>query len=154
MRLLTTAVVASLLVACTPVSESKLMFTTADFVHLKFLEGRWEGTAPDGNPFYEEYSFVSDSEMRSRRYADSTFSEAQDGSTVVLHEGRVTSTWQDFTWQAAELAEGRACFTPVAAPSSFCWERLSDDSAQVTQRWTDEQGQEQHYVVPLRRLAL
>jgi len=62
------------------------MFTTADFLHLKFLEGRWEGIAPDGNPFYEEYSLVSGSEMRSRRYADATFSEAQDGSTVVLHE--------------------------------------------------------------------
>jgi len=58
------------------------MFTTADFLHLKFLEGRWEGIAPDGN----EYSLVSGSEMRSRRYADATFSEAQDGSTVVLHE--------------------------------------------------------------------
>jgi len=133
-------------------TESKSMFTAADFVHLKFLEGRWEGTGPDGNSFYEEYSFPSNGEMRSSRFSDSTFSAVQDGSVVALHEGRVTSTWKEFTWQASELADGKACFIPISAPSSFCWERISADSAQVTQRWTDQHGQAQQYVLPLRRL--
>jgi hypothetical protein len=128
------------------------MFTAEDFAHLRFLEGRWEGTGPDGKPFHEQYSFPADTEMRSSRYADANFTEVLDGSVVALVDGRVTSTWNAFTWQAAELAPGKACFEPVNAPSSFCWERISDTAATVTQHWTDEQGKPQQYVLPLRRL--
>lgn len=128
------------------------MYTSADFSHLRFLEGRWEGTGPDGKPFYEQYSFPSGDEMRSHRFANADFSQAQDGSSVALVDGRVVSTWNAFTWEASELVAGKACFTPVSAPSAFCWERISEDSAQVTQRWTDQGGRAQQYVVPLRRL--
>lgn len=128
------------------------MFTSEDFAHLRFLEGRWEGTGPDGNRFYEQYAFPSDSEMTSTRFADATFAEASDGSVVAMDGDRVISTWGEFTWQASELTAGEACFVPVNAPSSFCWKQLSDTSAQVTQRWTDEHGKPQQYVVPLRRL--
>ena len=141
-----------LFTACVSVPEPKPMFTAADFAHLKFLEGRWEGTGPDGKTFYEQYSFSSPSEMRTSRFADASFGEVQDGSVVALNEGRVISTWNTFTWEASELAPGKACFRPVNAPSSFCWERTSDTTAQVTQRWTDEHGVQQQYVVPLRRL--
>lgn len=128
------------------------MFTTADFSHLKFLEGRWEGTGPDGKPFFEQYSFPTDSEMRSSRFADATFGKVTDGSVVELRDGRVTSAWNAFTWEASELAPGKACFTPLNAPSSFCWELTSESTVEVTQRWTDEHGKAQQYVVPLRRL--
>ena len=128
------------------------MFTAADFAHLKFLEGRWEGIGPDGKPFYEQYVFPSEGEMRSIRFADASFAEPADGSVVALDDGRVASTWGEFTWEASELVPGKACFIPVNAPSSFCWERLSATSAQVTQRWVDEHGSPQQYVVPLRRL--
>lgn len=87
------------------------MFTAADFSHLKFLEGRWEGTGPD-----------------------------------------VVSTWGEYSWNASDLSPGKACFVPVNAPSWFCWEQLSEASAQVTQRWTDEDGKARQYIVPLRRL--
>ena len=128
------------------------MFTAADFSHLRFLEGRWEGTGPDGKPFYEQYSFPSETEMRSTRYSDGTFAEAQDGSVVSLSEGRVISTWNAFTWEASEIVAGKASFVPKSAPSSFCWEQVSDGAVQVTQRWTDQDGKAQQYVVPLRRL--
>lgn len=152
MRLLIIALLITILTGCVSTTESSSMFTASDFSHLKFLEGRWEGTGPDGKPFYEEYSFPSSTEMRSSRYADNTFSTVQDGSVVALHEGRVTSTWNEFTWQASELTDGKACFVPISAPSSFCWERVSINSVQVTQRWTDQNGQAQQYVVPLQRL--
>lgn len=152
MRLPVVLLVVSLLGACAPMSETRPMFTPADFAHLRFLEGRWEGTGPDGAPFYEQYSFPSQTEMRSTRYGDATFAQAEDGSVVALHTGRVTSTWMTFTWEAVELVPGKACFEPLQAPSAFCWERLTADAAQVTQRWTDEAGQAQQYVVPLRRL--
>ena len=128
------------------------MFAVGDFAHLRFLEGRWEGTGPDGKPFYEQYSFPSNAEMRASRYADAAFGAVQDGSVVALAGGRVTSTWNEFEWEASELSVGKACFTPVNAPSSFCWERVSDTTAQVTQRWTDSDGRAQQYIVPLRRL--
>ncbi len=128
------------------------MFTTQDFEHLRFLEGRWLGTAPNGSNFHEEYSFVGEGVMRSDRHADAAFNKSIDGSKVVLADGKVTSTWNDFTWQATEIVAGKACFEPINAPSSFCWTRISDDEVEVTQRWTDEQGAPQQYVVPLRRL--
>lgn len=152
MRGIILGVIVCLLAACASVTESKPLFSADDFLHLKFLEGRWEGTGPDGKPFYEQYSFPHETEMRSTRFADATFGEPQDGSVVTLDGGRVVSTWGDFTWQASELVPGKACFVPVNAPSSFCWELLSPSAAQVTQRWTDEHGKPQQYVVPLRRL--
>lgn len=141
-----------LLAACASTTESRPMFTESDFSHLTFLEGRWEGTGPDGKPFYEQYAFPSATEMKSTRFADSSFGTATDGSTVTLDAGRIVSTWGEFTWHASEVAPGKACFVPVNAPSSFCWERLSPTSVQVTQRWTDEHGVAQQFAVPLRRL--
>jgi hypothetical protein len=64
----------------------------------------------------------------------------------------VTSVWKEFKWSASELAPGKACFVPINAPSSFCWERVSDREARVTQKWTDEKGAPQEYSIPLRRL--
>ena len=153
MRPIIAAIVAVVLSACGPVMEFRRMFTPSDFAHLRFLEGRWEGTGPDGAPFYEHYGFPSGTEMRSSRFADTGFTNAQDGSVIALEaDGRVTATWNTFTWEASALVVGKACFVPVNAPSSFCWERLSDRSAQVTQRWTDAAGDPQQSVVPLRRL--
>lgn len=144
--------VAMMMAACTSTPPGKDMkFTPADFAHLRFLEGRWEGTGPDGNPFHERYVFPSDTEMHAIRYRDSSFTEAGDGSTVRLEAGAVTSRWQQFTWKAVDLAPGKACFEPVEAPSAFCWERISEDEVRVTQRWSDDRGNPQQYSVPLRR---
>ena len=127
------------------------MFTSSDFDQLRFLEGRWIGKAPDGSAFYEEYTFIGEGKMRSDRHSDSSYSKSTDGSIVALQSGQVTSTWNEFTWTASEIMPGKACFEPVNAPSSFCWERKSDTEVHVTQRWTDESGAPQEYVVPLRR---
>ena len=128
------------------------MFTSDDFNHLKFLEGRWEGTGPDGLKFYECYAFEGRNLMRSTRFKDSSFSDAVDGSSVEFADGRVVSKWNEFSWEASDLAKDRACFSPVNAPSAFCWELVSESELQVTQRWTGEDGSPQEYVVPLRRL--
>lgn len=140
------------IIASVSTPPEKDMFSTADFAHLRFLEGQWQGVGPDGSPFHEGYVFPSDTEMRSIRYADDSFSEAVDGSVVKLEEGTVTSTWQQFTWRATQLSPGKACFEPVDAPSAFCWERVSDSEVRVLQKWSDDQGNPQQYVVSLRRL--
>jgi hypothetical protein len=128
------------------------MFTSAQFAHLRFLEGRWVGKGPDGSDFYEEYTFQGDAELTSTRYTDATFLTSNDGSVVALQDGEVTSVWKEFMWKASEIGPGKACFSPVNAPSSFCWERVSDTEVHVTQRWADEKGLPQQYAIVLRRL--
>ncbi|MEO7431666.1 MAG: hypothetical protein ABIR62_06505 [Dokdonella sp.] len=152
MRLLFIAILVLQVSACAALPKDPSMFTPSDFSHLKFLEGRWVGTGPDGKPFYEQYSFSNDAQMQSSRFADSTFGEVTDGSSVSLLEGRITSHWNEFTWEASTVVPGKACFDPINAPSSFCWERTSDSTVEVTQRWKDEHGNDQTYVVPMRRL--
>ena len=128
------------------------MFTASEFNHIRFLEGRWEGTGPDGAKFYEQYAFSSNVEMQTNRYKDSLFVERTDGSNVKLENGEITSKWNEFTWKASEIKPGKACFSPIKAPSSFCWEQISESLVHVTQRWSDEKGNPQQFVMPLRRL--
>ncbi len=150
MRLVLTSTILAFLCGCALFQE-KHMYTSSDFDYLKFLEGRWIGKGPDGSSFYEEYTFIEQGKMRSDRHADASYSNSTDASTVTLENGQVTSTWNTYTWIAAELSPGKACFSPVNAPSSFCWERKSDKQVHVTQRWTDESGIHQEYVISMHR---
>jgi hypothetical protein len=137
--------------ACSSLTEKRMVATT-EFAHLRFLEGQWVGKGPNGTDFYEQYSFPSNSEMRSTRYSDATFSTSTDGSIVALQDGKITSIWKEFSWELSEITPKKACFIPLKAPSSFCWEQISETVVHVTQRWSDEKGVPQEYVVPLRKL--
>lgn len=127
------------------------MFNESSFSQIKFLEGRWKGVGPDGKEFFDEYVLADPCLFRSMRHADASFSAVTDESTVALKDGVVTSTWGQFTWKATTLTESKACFEPVNAPSSFCWERVSPDMVTVTQRWTSSDGKEQSFVLTLNR---
>ena len=128
------------------------MFTPADLAHMQFLEGRWKGTGPDAKPFFEAYDFPDPATFRSRRYPDAQFSTPSDGSTVTFQDGQIISRWGEYTWKAVKITSQQACFEPLNAPSSFCWRRTGDTTAEVVQRWTDQNGREQSYTVPLERL--
>lgn len=132
--------------------ENSGMFTTNDIGQLRFLEGRWFGKAPDGSVFYEGYDFPDKATMRSRRYEDASFGKVTDGSTVALKNGKVISTWGEFTWEASDISESVASFRPINAPSSFTWRRLQPDAVEVTQNWTDEKGAPQTYSLTLNRI--
>lgn len=134
-------------------ANSTPMFNESSFAQIKFLEGRWKGLGPDGKEFFEEYVLAGPGEFRSLRHADSTFSKSIDGSTVVLKDGEVVSTWGDFTWRAVSLSSTKACFEPINAPSSFCWEQLSENEVSVTQRWKDAEGKDQSFVLKLNRIV-
>jgi hypothetical protein len=127
------------------------MFTESSFAQIRFLEGKWKGVGPDGKEFFEEYVLAEPSLFKSIRHADASFSKATDGSTVALKDGTVVSTWGQFTWKASLISSTKACFEPINAPSSFCWERVDSDSVTVTQRWTDADGKEQSFVIKLSR---
>lgn len=133
-------------------AKEPIVFTSDDFAYLSFLEGRWEGTGPDGKNFYEQYEFESPSLMRSTRFKDSHFVDATDGSSVEFANGKIISRWKEFSWEASKLAKGTACFSPVNAPSAFCWKLVDESTVHVTQRWTGEDGSPKEYVIPMRRL--
>lgn len=128
------------------------MYTEQDLDKLSFLIGRWSGRAPDGSTFYEEYSRPEPTLLRSRRFNDASFSEATDGSTVALRDGRLISTWGKFTWDAKSIEDGEVGFAPVNAPSSFSWRRVDGDTVTVTQEWTDDKGATQSYTLELKRI--
>jgi hypothetical protein len=132
--------------------EKHRVFSSDDFSQLRFLEGRWQGAAPDGSTFFEQYDFPEESLMRSRRFTDAAFAQAGDSSTVAWRDGTIISRWGKYSWRAVEVAADKVCFEPIEAPSSFCWQRIGADTVHVTQRWMDESGKPQEYVVPLRRL--
>lgn len=134
-------------------STASPMFNESSFSQIKFLEGRWKGIGPDGKEFFEEYVLAEPGLFRSLRHADSSFSKATDGSTVALKDGSVISTWGQFTWRATSLSTTKACFEPVNAPSSFCWERVAPDVVTVTQRWAGADGKEQSFVLKLSRVV-
>lgn len=130
----------------------KPVFNEKDFEQLRFLEGRWVGTAPDGTKFYDQYDFESATTIRSRRATDDSFSAFSDGSTVTLSDGEILSTWGEFVWAATTVSADAVKFEPRNAPSSFSWLRKSDSEIEVVQEWTDENGQEQRYSITLGRM--
>ena len=129
------------------------MYTPAEFAHLRFLEGRWRGTTPDGRPFYEAYDFPEATTLRSTRYDAAGFDTPTDESAVALEDGEIVSRWGEFTWRATKMGPDQACFAPVNAPSAFCWQRVGDARVDVVQRWTDEAGDDQSATVELERVA-
>ncbi|HEY0590516.1 MAG TPA: hypothetical protein VGF40_02005 [Thermoanaerobaculia bacterium] len=145
-------ILAIALAACTAASKAGTVFTKDDLARLKFLEGRWKGIGPDGAAFYEEYDFPDPETLRSRRYPDARFTASTDSSTVTLEDGSILARWGRFSWKASEISSDRACFDPLDAPGRFCWDRRTDSFVAVTQRWTDEKGDEQSYTVALERV--
>ena len=148
-RLQRTVILCAAVIATT--AQATPMFTESSFAQIRFLEGKWKGVGPDGKEFFEEYVLAEPSLLKSIRHADASFSKATDGSTVALKDGTVVSTWGQFTWKASLISSTKACFEPINAPSSFCWERVDSDSVTVTQRWTDADGKEQSFVIKLSR---
>lgn len=135
-----------------PPSPPPTVTTAASLDSLGFLTGRWSGQAPDGSTFYEEYGFDADGAFQSRRFEDATFSVSTDGSAVERQGGQIVSTWGPYSWRAVRLEDGLAEFEPLNAPSAFSWRRLDPDRVEVSQRWTDQAGKAQAYVLILTRI--
>lgn len=151
------AATALALAVCAPAppvaaQQESAMFTAQDLGKLDFLVGRWVGTGPDGKPFHEAYRRTSATTLVSERYADETFAKIVDGSTVALENGRITSTWGEFTWAADRIENGFASFAPANAPSAFTWRRVDDRTVEVTQNWIDENGDAQSYALQLKKI--
>ena len=146
------AVLLSAIAVTVNAKEQSRMFTQSDFNQLKFLEGRWQGSDPKGNVFYEQYDFPDGVTLRSLRFPTREFATSTDTSTVTLKDGEIISRWGDFSWRASEITRDKACFEPVNAPSAFCWTLSSPTALEVSQRWKDASGKEQTMTMALKRL--
>lgn len=127
------------------------MFSIEDFAQLQFLVGRWRGESADGKPYFEEYDHPRPDVFQSHRYADESFTERTDGSTIAFRDGGVTSQWGEFTWRATHIGSDNAAFEPVNAPSHFEWRRVDDATLEARQRWMAE-GKEQQHTIRLTRV--
>ena len=127
------------------------MFSIEDFAQLQFLVGRWRGESADGKPFFEEYDHPGPDVFQSHRYADESFVERTDGSTISFKDGEIISQWGDFTWRASRIGRDSAVFEPVSAPSRFEWRRVDEATLEAHQRWTAE-GKEQEHTIRLARV--
>lgn len=128
--------------------------TVAAFRQLRWVEGRWRGDQPNGEPFFESYRFENDSTIRSYTYADATNRVPTDSGAITLRAGQVTTGTGAARWVAAELTATRVRFVPLAGVrNSFVWERTSPDAWTATLSWpatADRPAREVIY--PMRRL--
>lgn len=72
-----------------PAQPAPARFALADFNTLRYLEGVWQGTMPNGNPFYESYHFANDSTILQAGHTDSTLENKSDSSRIVFRAGAV-----------------------------------------------------------------
>ena len=128
------------------------MFSLDDFSRLEFLLGRWKGEGPDGKPFYEQYERSDPHVFQLRRFADDTFTEPGDGSTLTFQAGEVISQWGEFTWRASSIESDAASFDPINAPGHFSWHRIDERTLEARHRWTDN-GQERQSTIALTRIT-
>jgi hypothetical protein len=127
-------------------------FTVEDFQKLRWLAGRWMGTAPGEKPFYESYRFTSDSTIAIAFSADSAFSETRGTARIYLSVGRIYQASGSDRWVASRLDEHGVHFIPEAnASNTFSWSPKSDDAWTATVR-SGMGAQEQVTIYQMRRI--
>ena len=106
-------------------------YSLAQFAQLRWLEGRWRGTLPDGGFFYEQYRWLDDSTIVMHAFGDSAFARATDSARVSLRFGVVANEGITARWVATRLDSAAVEFIPRrGASNGFTWVRESPD------RWT------------------
>jgi hypothetical protein len=148
------------LVACAPApalaqaAAADSGVSVAAFGQLRWVEGRWRGEQPNGQPFFEAYRFENDSTIRSYTYADAASTVPTDSGAITLRGGQVTTGGGGARWAAAELTATRIRFAPVAgARNAFVWERTSADAWTATLSWpATAERPTREVVYPMSRL--
>ncbi|MBC9033206.1 hypothetical protein IAG41_12475 [Sphingomonas sp. JC676] len=142
--------IAALLAPVALIAQAQV-YTAEQFATLKFLEGRWTGTAPDGTAFFEQYDLGA-TILRMRRFGDPSFVTMSDESQIMLEGGRIESRWDDHSWHAVELGDGLVRFEAIDAPNGFSLRRVDANTIEVQQRWRNAKGKPQMHALRLHRL--
>ena len=133
--------------------QPRTPFSTSDFGRLRWLEGRWVGTANGEQPIYERYSISSDSTIDVTYYRDSAFTQTAGTGRVYLAAGRVYHTFGPGRWGATQIDSSGAYFVPqVNAHNTFAWSIVSPDEWTATMR-TGVSGHERITVYRMRRIG-
>lgn len=123
------------------------------FRHLRFLEGRWRGTMPDGKSFFEEYRFLDDTTILKLDYPDATFAKSTDSSRIELRDSTVADLGKTSRYVASRLDSLGADFIPhFGATNTFTWARESPTRWTATIRFSDRNGQPQSIVYPMVKM--
>ncbi len=150
-------VVASASVSATASAQSqrilpKARFGAGDLKKLRWIEGRWSGSAPGQKPFFEQYRFVNDSTLEISYFGDSAFTRTNGGGRVYLSVGRVYHVSGPSLWGASHIDADGAFFVPERnASNSVSWSFQGPDIWIATLR-SSATGQEQVTVYQMRRI--
>lgn len=133
-----------------PAQPAPAKYALADFQHLRFLEGAWRGTLPDGGFFYESYHFLDDSTIFMAGYADSTLKTKKDSARIVYRNGAVLDSGGAVA--VAEKLDSNTVDFRAAPTSHFAWTRQGPDAwvANIYNRQPD--GTERTTTYQLKRI--
>lgn len=110
-------------------------FSTSDFGQLKWLQGKWAGTAAGEEPLYEQVRFIDDSTAELTFYRDAGFSQPTANGRLYLSAGRIYHTFGGKMWSATHAASDGLMLIPrVSANNKFQWTFVSPDAWTSTMR--------------------
>lgn len=101
-------------------------FGQAQFAELKWLDGDWRGTMPDGTPFFERYDVSNDTTIRMWSFSDSTFSTVSDSSMLVWTDSTIVIVSGAPRAVAERIDSAGVHFAPVQpGRSKYSWREVS-----------------------------
>ncbi|MGH7616427.1 MAG: hypothetical protein ACREPM_04295 [Gemmatimonadaceae bacterium] len=126
-------------------------FAAGDFAKLRWLEGSWIGTSPDGRDIFERWHVATDSTIDVTYYSDSAFAHEAATGRIYLSVGRIFQTMGPGRWGATHVDDNGVYFVAqVNASNSFGWRRRSNDEWTSTER-SGFAGQQRVVVYTMRR---
>ena len=133
-----------------PAQPMPAKFATADFARLRYLEGTWRGTMPNGQSFYESFHFLDDSTALQGTHTDSTFRKKSDSSRIVFRGGAVYDSGG--TVSIAEKLDSTVIDFRTSPTYHFTWTKTGADAwtAQLMSRNAD--GTDRVTIYPMKRV--
>jgi hypothetical protein len=133
-----------------PAQPAPAKFALADFATLRYLEGVWKGTMPNGNVFYESYHFINDSTLFQASHTDSTLKTKSDSSLIVFRAGAVIDSGSGVS--VAEKLDSATVDFRSAPTYHFTWTREHNDSWMATLYNKQPDGTERVTKYPMKRI--
>lgn len=136
-----------------PAAPAPVKFALADFGKLRWLEGAWRGTMPNGTPFHETYHFIDDSTIAMGGHTDSTLKTKSDSARWVFRAGEVIDSGGSVVYHASRIDSTGIDFHADPDPSHhFTFTRDDSDAwtARIFSKGPD--GAERVTVYPMRRI--
>jgi len=133
-----------------PAQPAPAKFALADFRTLRYLEGVWKGTMPNGKSFYESYHFMNDSTIFQANHTDSTLKTKSDSSLIVLRAGAVIDSGSGVS--TAEKIDSAMIDFRSAPTYHFTWMRQSNDAWTARLYTKQPDGTERVTTYPMKRI--